>query len=93
MRLKKVTAKNGHVTYSIIKDYTRLDGKRTSTTHELLGDDKKLKERFGSNNTMDKVKEYINSLNKMIRDNKELPINLVLDPNKRIEKDLERQCY
>ena len=44
MRLKKVTAKNGHITYSIIKDYTRLDGKRTSTTYELLGDDLKLPE-------------------------------------------------
>ncbi len=93
MRLKKVTAKNGHTTYSIIKDYTRMDGKRTSTTHELLGDDEKLIERFGSNNTMDKVKEYINSLNKMIKDNKELPVNLVLDPNKRIEKDLERSFF
>ena len=93
MRLKKVTAKNGHTTYSIIKDYTRMDGKRTSTTHELLGDNEKLIERFGSNNTMDKVKEYIDSLNKMIKDNKELPVNLVLDPNKRIEKDLERSFF
>lgn len=39
MRLKKVTAKNGHTTYSIIRDYTKFDGKRTSTTFELLGDE------------------------------------------------------
>ena len=93
MRLKSVTAKNGHVTYSIIKDYTRLDGKRTSTTHELLGDYEALKERFGSVNTMENVKEYIKSLNKMIKDNIELPVNLTLDPNKRIEKDLERSFF
>ena len=92
MRLKKVTAKNGHITYSIIKDYTRLDGKRTSTTHELLGDDLKLIERFGKDNTMDKVKEYINSLNQAIKENRELPVNLTLDPNKRIEKDNDR-CF
>ena len=47
MRLKKVKARNGHITYSIITDYTKLNGKRTSTTYELLGDDEKLKERFG----------------------------------------------
>ena len=93
MRLKSVTAKNGHVTYSIIKDYTRLDGKRTSTTHELLGDYEALKERFGSVNTMENVKEYIKSLNKMIKNNIELPVNLTLDPNKRIEKDLERSFF
>lgn len=90
MRLKKVIAKNGHITYSIIKDYTRLDGKRTSTTHELLGDDLKLIERFGKNNTMDKVKEYIDSLNQMIKENKEPPVNIVLNPNKQIDKDVNR---
>ena len=93
MRLKSVTAKNGHVTYSIIKDYTRLDGKRTSTTHELLGDYEALKERFGSVNTMENVKEYIKSLNKMIKENIELPVSLTLDPNKRIEKDVERSFF
>lgn len=93
MRLKTVTAKNGHTTYSIIVDYKKLDGKRTSTTYELLGDDEKLIERFGSENTMDKVKEYIDSLNKQISDNKELPVHIVLDPNKRIEKDLQRSFF
>ena len=93
MRLKKVTAKNGHITYSIIKDYIRLDGKRTSTTFELLGDDLKLKERFGSNDTMTKVQEYIDSLNKLIKEGKELPVNLTLDPNKQIEKNIERSFF
>lgn len=93
MRLKKVKAKNGHTTYSIIKDYTRFDGKRTSTTYELLGDDDKLIERFGTSDTMDKVKEYIDSLNKQIRDNKEPNINIVFDPNKRIDKGINRSFY
>ena len=93
MRLKKVKAKNGHTTYSIIKDYTRFDGKRTSTTYELLGDDNKLIERFGPTNTMDKVKEYIDSLNQQIRDNKEPNINIVFDPNKRINKGVNRSFY
>ena len=93
MRLKKVIAKNGHITYSIIKDYTRLDGKRTSTTYELLGDDLKLIERFGSEDTMGKVKEYIDSLNQMIKENKEPPVNLTLNPNKQIEKDVNRSFF
>ena len=46
---------------------------------------KKLKERFGSENTMDKVNEYISSLNKLIQEVKELPVNLILNPNKQIE--------
>lgn len=93
MRLKKVKARNGHITYSIIKDYIKLNGKRTSTTYELLGDDENLKERFGTENTMDKVKEYINSLNQMIKDGKELPVNLTLNPNKQIEKNVNRCFY
>lgn len=93
MRLKKVKAKNGHITYSIIKDYTNISGKRTSTTHELLGDFDNLVERFGSENTLGKVQEYINSLNQMIKDGKEPKVNLVLDPNKQIEKDLERSFF
>ena len=93
MRLKTVEAKNGHKTYSIIKDYTKLNGKRSSTTYELLGDDEKLSERFGSVNTMDKVQEYIVSLNQLIREGKELPVILTLDPNKQIDKDVRRTFF
>lgn len=93
MRLKKVTAKNGHETFSIITDYIRLDGKRTSTTYELLGDYNKLIERFGSDNTLDKVKEYINDLNIKLRENKELPVNLTLNPNKQIDKNINRSFF
>ena len=42
---------------------------------------------------MDKVKEYINSLNQMIKDGKELPVNLTLNPNKQIEKNVNRCFY
>ena len=93
MRLKKVTAKNGHTTYSIIRDYTKFDGKRTSTTFELLGDEDKLKERFGSINTIDTVQDYIDSLNQQIKENKEPIINVEFDPNKRIGKGMKRSFY
>lgn len=93
MRLKKVKAKNGHVTYSIIRDYIRLDGKRTSTTFELLGDDLKLIEKFGEVDTMVKVQEYINELNQQIKNNKEPKTIVEFDPNKRIEKDEERSFF
>ena len=93
MRLKKVTAKNGHTTYSIIRDYTKFDGKRTSTTFELLGDEDKLKERFGSINTIDTVQDYIDSLNQQIKENKEPIINVEFDPNKQIGKGMKRSFY
>ena len=92
MRLsKKVNKKN--TIYTIIGDYTNLNGKRSTYVYESLGNDVKLKERFGNDNTMDKVNEYIQSLNKKIKDSKELPIILKLDPNKQIEKDLDRHFF
>ena len=42
---------------------------------------------------MDKVYEYIDSLNKTIKDGKELPVILTLDPNKQIEKNLNRNFF
>lgn len=92
MRLKTVKRKtNNH--YSIIGDYTNLNGKRSTYVYENLGNDQKLIERFGEIDTMDKVNEYIYSLNQMIKDNKELPLILSLDPNKKIEKNLERTFF
>ena len=89
MRLKKVTTKSNN-NYAIIKDYTNLDGKRSTCIYEILGNDKNLQERFGTENTMDKVKEYIDSLNQMIKNGKESPINIVLNPEKQIEKGIVR---
>jgi hypothetical protein len=42
---------------------------------------------------MNKVQKYIDSLNKLVQENKELPINLKLDPNKQIEKDVNRSFF
>ena len=92
MRLSKTSNKN-NTTYFIIKDYTNLNGKRSTCVYEALGNDEKLKERFGFKNTMDKVQEYIKSLNKLIKENKELPVNLTLNPNKQIEKDIDRSFF
>lgn len=89
MRLAKTINKK-NTTYCIIKDYTNINGKRSTCVYESLGNDDKLKERFGSVNTMDKVKEYIESLNKSIKEGKELPVTLILNPNKQIEKDINR---
>lgn len=92
MRLKIVSTKSNN-NYSIIRDYTNLNGKRSTCIYELLGNDQKLKERFGNINTLEKVKEYIDSLNQMIKDGKELPITLTLNPNKQIEKNVNRSFF
>ena len=91
MRLKKTRSKN-NTTYCIIMDYTNLEGKRSTCVYEALGNDKNLQERFGVENTMDKVNEYITSLNNSIKENKEPPVNLSLNPNKQIEKYTNR-CF
>ena len=92
MRLKKTVTKS-NTTYCIIMDYTNLDGKRSTCVYEALGNDDNLKERFGSENTLDKVQEYVSSLNQTIKDNKELPVNLTLNPNKQIEKNINRSFF
>lgn len=92
MRLKKVTTKSNN-NYAIIGDYTKSNGKRSTYIYEILGNDQKLVERFGTDNTMNEVNEYIKSLNKKLKEGKELPIILNLNPNKRIEKDEERTFF
>ena len=93
MRLKKSISKNNSITYSIIKNYTNFNGKRSTCIYELLGNFDKLVERFGNENTMEKVQEYINSLNKLMKENKEPNVNLTLNPNKQIEKDINRSFF
>ena len=92
MRLKKTTT-NSNTTYCIIKDYKNLNGKRSTCIYEALGNENKLIERFGSENTMDKVNEYIDSLNQLIKEGKEPIVNLALDPNKQIEKNVNRTFF
>lgn len=92
MRLK-VNKKKNSSTFSIIADYTNEKGKRSTYIYEYLGNENKLQERFGNENTIDKVKEYIESLNNQIKEEKELPIHLTLNPNKQIEKDIDRTLF
>ena len=92
MRLKNTPTKTNN-NYSIIGDYTNIKGKRSTYIYENLGNDQKLIERFGNEDTMKKVQEYIDSLNRMAKEKKELPVIFDLNPNKRIEKDVERTFF
>lgn len=80
MRLN-VRTRNNYKYYTIIKDYTTLDGKRTTKTFEKLGNQKQVEERFGKNDTLNKIKEYINGLN---LESKEELICKEFNPNKKI---------
>ena len=74
--------------YSIIEDYTTISGKRTTRTVEILGNQSKVEERFGKENTILKIKEYIEELN--TKDKEEL-IKKEFNPNKRIVSGIKRQ--
>lgn len=80
MRLN-VRTRDNYKYYTIIKDYTTLDGKRTTKTFEKLGNQKQVEERFGKNDTLNKIKEYINELN---LESKEELICKEFNPNKKI---------
>lgn len=83
MRLN-IRKKNNYSYYSIIKDYTTLDGKRTTKIFEKLGNQQQVEERFGKTNTINNIKKYISELNK---EDKEELIKIELNPNKRIVED------
>lgn len=87
MRLKITKSKN-NIHYSIIKDYTPINGKRTTKVFENLGNQKKIEDRFGKIDTLNKIKEYINKLN---NDNKEELLKKEFNPNKRISPGIKRQ--
>ena len=78
---------NNYSYYSIIKDYTNLSGKRSTKIFEKLGNQNQVEERFGKENTIDNIKEYINKLN---TESKETIINKEFDPNKRISHGIKR---
>lgn len=80
MRLN-VRTRDNYKYYTIIKDYTTLDGKRTTKTFEKLGNQKQVEKRFGKNDTLNKIKEYINGLN---LESKEELICKEFNPNKKI---------
>lgn len=90
MRLRIIKSKNS-TQYAIIKDYTTSSGKRTTSIYENLGNQEKVELRFGKENTFIEIKKYINSLNEDLKQGKELPINIIKDPNKKIEKNIRRK--
>ena len=86
MRLKTSKSKNATLFY-IIKDYTNMNGKRTTKIFEKLGNQKQVEERFGKENTIDEIKKYIDKLN---NEDKEELLKREFNPNKRISPGLKR---
>lgn len=83
MRIKTTKSKKG-TSYYIIKDYTNIDGKRTTKIYEKLGNQDQIKERFGFENTMQNILDYIHSL-------EDQPLPVYMNPNKQIEKGNRRK--
>lgn len=80
MRLKTSKSKNA-ILYYIIKDFTNINGKRTTKIFEKLGNQKQAEERFGKQDTINKIKEYINELN---NEDKENLLKREYNPNKEL---------
>ena len=87
MRLKISKSKNATLFY-VIKDYTTLDGKRTTKIFEKLGNQQQVEERFGKIDTINIIKEYINKLNE---EDKEDLLRREYNPNKRIVAGIKRE--
>lgn len=87
MRLN-IRTLNNYSYYSIIKDYTNINGKRTTKIFEKLGNQDQVEKRFGKVDTINKIKEYINELN---NEDKEELLKREYNPNKRIAPGVKRQ--
>ena len=87
MRLKTSKSKNATL-YYVIKDYTDIKGKRTTKIFEKLGNQKQVEERFGNEDTINKIKEYIDNLN---NEDKDELFKREYNPNKRISPGIKRQ--
>ena len=74
--------------YSIIKDYTTLDGKRTTKIFEKLGNQTQVEKRFGKEDTILKIKEYVNKLNLIDKDDL---LKREFNPNKKISYGVKRK--
>ena len=83
MRLKTSNSRNS-IIYYVIKDYTTLNGKRTTKIFEKLGNQQQVEEIFGKDNTLDNIKEYIKELNNT--DKNEI-IKIELNTKKRISPE------
>ena len=77
---------NNYSYYSIIKDYTNINGKRTTKIFEKLGNQEQVEQRFGKIDTINKIKEYINELN---NEDKEELLKREYNPNKRIASGIK----
>ena len=78
---------NNYCYYSIIKDYTNMNGKRTTKIFEKLGNQEQVEKRFGKENTIEEIKKYIDKLN---NEDKEELLKREFNPNKRISPGLKR---
>lgn len=87
MRLKISKSKNV-ILYYVIKDYTNLNGKRTTKIFEKLGNQEQIEKRFGKIDTINKIKEYIDELN---NEDKDELLKREYNPNKRILPGIKRQ--
>ena len=87
MRLN-IRTKNGYSYYSIIKDYTNIKGKRTTKIFEKLGNKEQVEERFGKNDTINKIKDYIEELK---NEDKDELLKREYNPNKRITPGIKKQ--
>ncbi len=79
---------NNYSYYTIIKDYTNLQGKRTTKIFEKLGNQLQVEKRFGNTDTINEIKKYIKNIN---NENKEELIKREFNPNKKIPLNIKRQ--
>ena len=87
MRLKITKSKN-KIHYSIIKDFTNLYGNRTTKLFKKLGNQQQVEKRFGTKDTLNKIKVYVLFLDN--KDKEEI-IKKEFNPNKRISSNSKRK--
>ncbi len=86
MRIRKTKTKNTEQ-YAIIYDLN-VNGKRTTKIYENLGTIDKIKLRSNNEAPLEWLKNYVNDLNKKIKE-ESLPIILKKSPTKKLEKNVK----
>lgn len=86
MRIRKTKTKNTEQ-YAIIYDLN-VNGKRTTKIYENLGTIDKIKLRSNNEDPLEWLKNYVNDLNKKIKE-ESLPIILKKSPTKKLEKNVK----
>ena len=84
----KITKSRNFEHYSIIYD-VKINGKRTSKVYENIGNYDKLKIRAGDEDPIVWLNNYVNNLNKKIKE-ETLPSILKKYPNKKIDKNVKQ---